>query len=1021
MGSGAEQNLLASTGGRLLPDRLSLVRPAPQNILYIRPDTFGDLVLFAPALAALQAAWPQARHTLLVRPGYETLAPLFPGGLRWLVAGLNPFKTGPQEGRAALDALATRLAEAPPDLIVAATLNRTWLEVALAARFPAARRVALGDGAVDPLFANALRLVLGPEADAGRAFPEVVAVDEAAQEWENNLRLADHLLGKRVARQAPALVPPPEAEAAAAALLAARGLPPGRWAAVFPAGLANVPIKAWPAARFGAVVAALHRDHGLPALLLGHASEAPVLAEVAAAARRAGAPEPAVWTGRDGEMPLLAALLRASRLYVGHDTGPMHLAAAVGRPVVAIFGGGHWPRFRPVGRQVVSVVQPLPCFGCNWDCHFGDAPCVKTIDPADVEDAVRRALAAGEAPLDTVVEASRLGAEARALIAAVAPRSRQLQRDRLDRQYKIEELTHLGREKDVEIADLKRAAEERKAEMEAIKAELEDECAQKDTEIAELKTEADTKDTEIASLKAETDTKDTEIASLKAEADTKDAEIASLKAEADTKDAEIEQLKATCNEREALIFKLTDIVKEFQAKVAAREEELGHKDTHIGQLQAAHDHLAAELATLRRHLAALPPDAAQYGRWLHDKDVHIGNLEQMVKDRDRLLAEQAKSLENLLGGLGELEQVKRYGKWLHEKEAVIQQLKRACDEREALIRQLAADNLGLGRAGKAWAAVRGTWTQRVRRPLGDTIFRKLVDEQAVQLGVLRQYEPRPLVWDRGLPKRGRVPEAALPVIAVVTPSYNQDKFLESTVLSVLNQGYPKLRYHVQDGGSRDGSVAILERYAGRLTSWESARDRGQADAIRRGFARLPGGPDDVLAWLNSDDLIAPRALRFVGEYFARNPGVDVIYGHRIVIDDFDQEIGRWYLPRHDPEVLEWIDYVPQETLFFRRRVWDAVGGVDPTFQFALDWDLIARFQAARARIVRRPYFLGCFRVHVEQKTSAVIHTTGHEEMTRIRTRIHGPHPDPARIEHFARKTRLASGLSARLFALGLRV
>jgi len=154
--------------------------------------------------------------------------------------------------------------------------------------------------------------------------------------------------------------------------------------------------------------------------------------------------------------------------------------------------------------------------------------------------------------------------------------------------------------------------------------------------------------------------------------------------------------------------------------------------------------------------------------------------------------------------------------------------------------------------------------------------------------------------------------------------------------------------------------------------------------------------------------------------FARHPHGAVVYGHRIIIDAHDQEIGRWIMPRHDPATLEWIDYVPQETLFWRRRAWNAVGGLDPSFQFALDWDLLARFQQAGARIVRLPYFLGCFRLHSEQKTSAHIHTTGHEEMTRIRTRIHGPTPDPARIEHYARKARFTAALTARLHGWGIR-
>jgi len=994
------------------------VPTAPKNILYIRPDTFGDLVLFAPALAHLQAAWPTARHTLLVRPGYETLAPLFPQNLAWMVAGLNPFKTGPQEGRAALDELLTRLAASPPDLIVAATLNRTWLEVALGARFPKARRVALGSGAVDPLFANALTIAHGVK--AGDVFTEIVEADENAQEWENNLRLADHLLGKSVARTAPTLAVPESVAAEARKFLARHKLPAGRWVALFPAGLANVPIKAWPAARFAEIAAELHRARKLPALLLGHESESALLAEVAGATAKLGAPLPPVWTGRDGEMPLLAALLQSARLYLGHDTGPMHLASAVGCPVVAIFGGGHWPRFRPVGRQVVSVVQPLPCFGCNWDCHFGDAPCVKTIAAADVLDAAGRLLDAGDRSFDTVVESRRLSDETRRLIAAATPRSLQLQRDRLDRQYKIEELTHLGREKDTEIADLKRAAEERKTEMESIKAELEAECAQKDAEIASLKSEANTKDTEIASLKSETNTKDTEIASLKSETNTKDTEIASLKSEANVKDAEIERLKSVCNEREALIFKLTDIVKDFQGQVAALKDTLGHKEAHLGQLTAAHDTLVAEGNLLRGRLSALPPEAAQYAHWLHDKNVHIANLEAMLRERDHLLQEQTRSLENFARGYGNLEQIKQYGRWLHQKEIVLQQLKRACDEREAVIRQLAASNAGLGRVHQAWNAAAAFVRLKWWTPAKDWVFKKVVEDHVLQLGILRQHEPQPLAFDERLPKKTRLAADRLPAIAIVTPSFNQDKFLESTLLSVLNQNYPKLRYCVMDGGSKDRSVEIIRRYADRIEAWESAPDRGQSDAICRGFAKLPGGPDDVMVWLNSDDFISPRSLGFVAEYFASHPEVDAVYGHRLIIDDHDKIIGRWILPPHDPKTLEWIDYVPQETLFFRRRVYDAVGGLDPSFQFALDWDLLARFQQAKARIVRLPYFLGCFRVHGEQKTSQHIHTTGHDEMTRIRTRLHGPTPDPAKIEHYARKARFMSALTARCHALGVR-
>jgi glycosyltransferase involved in cell wall biosynthesis len=228
---------------------------------------------------------------------------------------------------------------------------------------------------------------------------------------------------------------------------------------------------------------------------------------------------------------------------------------------------------------------------------------------------------------------------------------------------------------------------------------------------------------------------------------------------------------------------------------------------------------------------------------------------------------------------------------------------------------------------------------------------------------------------------------------------------------------------VQDGASRDSSPEIIERYAARLTHWASEPDKGQADAIRKGFSHISPelGPNDIMAWFNSDDLAAPRALAFVATYFARHPDVDVIYGHRIIIDDADREVGRWILPSHEEDSIEWIDYVPQETLFWRKRAWDVAGGIDPTFQFALDWDLLARFQQAGCKIVRLPYFLGCFRVHSQQKTSQVIHTTGADEMARIRLRFHGSEKDDAAmIEQHARRIRFRGAVTARLQAAGIR-
>jgi glycosyltransferase involved in cell wall biosynthesis len=175
-------------------------------------------------------------------------------------------------------------------------------------------------------------------------------------------------------------------------------------------------------------------------------------------------------------------------------------------------------------------------------------------------------------------------------------------------------------------------------------------------------------------------------------------------------------------------------------------------------------------------------------------------------------------------------------------------------------------------------------------------------------------------------------------------------------------------------------------YKDKITHFCSERDGGQANAINRGFARSTG---DIMAWINGDDLFMPGCFHYVAKFLMDNPEVDIIYGHRVVIDHKGWEVGRWILPPHDPKVVKYCDFVPQETLFWRRRVWDKVGPLDESFQFALDWDFILRVQEAGFKFKRLPRFLGCFRAHEDQKSSAVLQTVGVPEMNRIRTRIFG--------------------------------
>jgi glycosyltransferase involved in cell wall biosynthesis len=163
-----------------------------------------------------------------------------------------------------------------------------------------------------------------------------------------------------------------------------------------------------------------------------------------------------------------------------------------------------------------------------------------------------------------------------------------------------------------------------------------------------------------------------------------------------------------------------------------------------------------------------------------------------------------------------------------------------------------------------------------------------------RLGQFVMHAPRPI----SIPVRYRQPQGAtgtLP-ISIITPVYNQAQFIAATLESVVSQNYRALEYIVMDGGSVDGSAEIIERYRPSLTRFESGADTGQANAINKGMAHTRG---DILAWLNGDDLLLPGAIEYVAHFFETHPEVDVVYGHRIVIDAEGNEIGRWILPQHD--------------------------------------------------------------------------------------------------------------------------
>ena len=223
------------------------------------------------------------------------------------------------------------------------------------------------------------------------------------------------------------------------------------------------------------------------------------------------------------------------------------------------------------------------------------------------------------------------------------------------------------------------------------------------------------------------------------------------------------------------------------------------------------------------------------------------------------------------------------------------------------------------------------------------------------------------------------------MVSIVTPSFNQAAYLEQAMLSVLEQDYPAIEYWIVDGGSSDGSLEIIERYSDRLTGWTSERDEGQTDAINKGFAQATG---DIMAYLNSDDLYRPGAIGEAVEYLLSHPEMGMVYGDADYIDESGVEIGRFPAAQTDHKRLRrGYVHIPQQAAFFRAGLWREVGPLDPSFQFAMDYDLWVRISAsAPIRYVRRPW--AAFRLHNRAKTRAAIELCW-PEMIRVHRRLGG--------------------------------
>jgi glycosyltransferase involved in cell wall biosynthesis len=241
-----------------------------------------------------------------------------------------------------------------------------------------------------------------------------------------------------------------------------------------------------------------------------------------------------------------------------------------------------------------------------------------------------------------------------------------------------------------------------------------------------------------------------------------------------------------------------------------------------------------------------------------------------------------------------------------------------------------------------------------------------------------------------------------PLVSIVTPSYNHAAFLERTILSVLQQDYANIEYVLVDAASKDGTKAILNRYKKKISHIICEKDNGQADAINKGFKKTSG---PIMAYINSDDCYAAAGVvsRAV-QLFQENPDVDVLYGRRLFIDEEGKFVLHYPYREFDAKALELSCFIPQECVFWRRSIYDRVGGfIDASFQFALDYDLWLRFVDAGAKFLTVNEFFGLFRWYSGQKSQLEWLSHGLPEITKLQEKRLGRRQpaDEMISEHFA--------------------
>lgn len=350
------------------------------RILIANPDTIGDFVLRQPMIAAMVEAGHELM--LLVRRSVAPLARQVAPTAHVVEYPAEPYALSPEGPWEPFEPVFATAAQFGAALLVIAPYRWTLAEEKLAERLPAVPRVGMSGNLYrgDPY--------------AGAAPASSMALDQVAQVHEDDLEIVKNealgslILGRPLRLPDPKLTPLDDAMDEARRLLASVGFAPGEYWTACVGGTAHVALKTWPAERWAGALSHWAGRYGRKFLFVGLPQEQPAVDAVRAGMDTTAVHNTAVLMHDGISLATLEALIALSQGYAGHDTGPMHVAAATGRPVLAVFGGGTWLRFLPAVEPSIAITMGAPCVGCGWVCTFPESYCIKSVPTDDVMRAI---------------------------------------------------------------------------------------------------------------------------------------------------------------------------------------------------------------------------------------------------------------------------------------------------------------------------------------------------------------------------------------------------------------------------------------------------------------------------------------------------------------------------------------------------------------------------------------------------------------------------------------------------------